>query len=302
VLLISLMGEQPIPNLLPLWQFSEFTLTRFAATESTLARADMLKATIARDAVLSRRVRSLDTLPLEAYDMQKDRFVLTRAISEHQENGEEICLNLTGGTKIMSLAALQAAFGTGITLMYVSTEENQVIFYRSDATEFRREPIRVKISVQQYLEAHGLETSADPNFRPGGPYADLPPKAGDALEKKVTKCALDSGLFDDVRSNLFIRKQSKLGPVKNELDVVIIRNGRLAVCSCKDTREITKDHLYELSSLSRREFAGIYCGKVLVTTAAVTDAQVERAREAGIFLVTGDQIRNIDFYLKQATE
>lgn len=35
MMLLTLLGEQPIPNLLPLWQYPEFDCIRFAATERT---------------------------------------------------------------------------------------------------------------------------------------------------------------------------------------------------------------------------------------------------------------------------
>jgi hypothetical protein len=302
MILLSLVGEQPIPNLLPLWQNPEFDQFQLAFTETTQPCATALQNAVANDPAL-RHVKMLKPLLLKAYDVQQARLMLNKAITTHLENGLAVCLNFTGGTKIMSMAALQAAYGTGISLMYVSTEERQVIYYASDGSEVRREPIQVAISVEQYLQAHGLEVSDNLAFKKNWrQYAEPPPKAGDDLEKKVEALALRSGLFDDVRRNVFIRKHNRSAMVKNELDVVAIRNARLVVCSCKAGREITKDDLYELASLSRRESAGIYCGKVLASATEAPHAQVERARSMGIQLVSASQVDNIDFYLKLATD
>jgi hypothetical protein len=302
MILLSLMGEQPIPNLIPLWQFHEYTGTQFAATSTTHGRALMLAEAIARDHQL-KRVKVLEPLKLEAYDLQKARLVLARAITElHQE--DDVCLNLTGGTKIMSLAALQAAYGSGIPLMYVASEQNEIIFYQSDGVETRRQPIDVQISVRQYLEACGLENSLTQNFLPPDPNATLPPpKEGDYLENRVVKQALDSGLFDDVQRGVFVRRRTERGDVINELDVVVTRHARLAICSCKARKKITNDMLYELAALSSRENLGIYCGKLLVTsTTDLTESLFNRARANRIHLVDNSQMDRIAFYLMLATD
>lgn len=292
MILVSLVGEQPIPNLLPLWQFPEFTRTQFAATDVTREHAERLRRAIAQDAAL-KHVELLPTLAIDPYDLQKTRLALAQAMGRHLERGESVCLNLTAGTKLMSLAALQAAYGTGITLLYVATETGQFIFLRSDGAEFERRPIEVSISVEQYLRAYGFEVSQDRHFRP--------PREGDALEKEVENRLKESGLFDDVQRNVLIRRVKEQGEVKNELDVAATRNGHLAVCSCKSVKELDRSSLYELSSVVRREYAGIYCGKVLATTAEVTDGLRERARLWGIELVDAPQLWNIAYYMERAT-
>lgn len=302
MILLSLIGEQPIPNLLPLWQNAGFTATQFACTEATQPAAQSLQAALQNDPHLC-KVELLPPLLLHAYDIQKSRRALAAAIGRHLEDGHEVCLNLTGGTKIMSLAALQAAYGSGIRLLYVSTEERQLIYFGSDGAETERAPFNVRISVEQYLRAHGLEVSDNYGFKPGNPNrAEPPPKEGDALEKKVEHLVRQSGWFDDVRRGVFIRRQTRSGAVVNELDVVAVRNARLVVCSCKAGKEVTNDDLYELSSLSRREAAGIYCGKVLAAANPASDALVERARSSGVSLVHGPQVDHIAYYFKLASE
>jgi len=110
MLLLSLTGEQPIPNLLPLWQFPEYTATQFAATRTTLPVVEALAAAIRQDVQL-KHIEVLETLRLEAYDIAQARYALAAALVAQQAQGREVRLNLTGGTKLMSLAALQAAFG-----------------------------------------------------------------------------------------------------------------------------------------------------------------------------------------------
>lgn len=301
MILISLVGEQPIPNLMPLWQFAQIDRTQFAATDATMPHAETTALAIRGDPALS-HVDVLPALKVDAYDIQKSRLVLSQTVSQYLNEGAEVWLNLTAGTKIMSLAGLQAAYGTGITLVYTSSETGEYIFLRSDGTESHRIRIDVQISVKQYLQAFGFEVGENQAFRPDIYASPPPPKEGDALEIQVEQLARQSGLFDDVMRNVFIRKQAVRDDVHNELDIAITRNGRLAVCSCKATSNFEKETLYELSSLMRREYGGIYCGKVIATTAEVSDAMLDRARLWGMHLVGGSQLKNINLYLKQATE
>jgi hypothetical protein len=298
MLLLSLVGEQPIPNLLPLWQFKEYTATQLVATRTTMPVATSLRGAIQADPQL-KHVAVLDTLIVEAYNIGQARGVLATALNSHLNQGREARLNLTGGTKLMSLAALQAAFGSGVRLIYVSSEENCTILLGSDGVEIERLPIQVKITVEQYLAAHGLEVGDDHSFKPDRRrYSTPPPKQGDALEMEVERLARQSGSFDDVRRGVFVRRITERGPVINELDVVVTRNGKLAVCSCKTGKRVTKETIYELSSISRREAAGIYCGKLLATDQeTLLPALRDRARSMGVRLVYGKELPKIAEHL-----
>ncbi len=303
MILISLLGEQPIPNLLPLWQAPErYSATRFAVTESTLPVAGRLAAVIAGDPQL-KHIAVRQPVLLRPYDIGYCRTRLNSTLMEHLLHDEAIALNLTGGTKIMSLAALQAAYGSGAALLYVSTETRQIIHLRSDGSETEREPFDVHISVRQYLSAHGIESSLHPAFRADGPARPVEtPKSGDALERRVETLLRDSGDFDDVQRNVFIRKTGRGEMVKNELDVTAARNGQLVVCSCKTSREVVKEDLYELTTLSRREAAGIYCEKVLVCEHEPPEAIKNRAAADRVKVVFGPKIEQIAGIIREALD
>lgn len=300
MLLLSLLGEQPIPNLLPLWQDSRYTATQFAATQATLPLAVQLASFIRRDPQLG-RLTVLETIRLAPYDLAQSRAVLSGRLADCQLAGQPVCLNFTGGTKLMGLAALQAAFGSGVSLLYVATEENRLITLGSDGAERASEPIRVRVDVEQYLRAHGLDVGTSPNFGRGP--ARPRQAVGDPLEQRVFQAARKAGVFDDVRRQVFIRRFTERGPVLNELDIVVTRNGRLVVCSCKSGRSATREALYELASLSRREAAGIYCGKVLVSDQPdLPPALRDRARASGVRLVYGPELPNVASHLRLAAE
>lgn len=94
----------------------------------------------------------LSTLCLPAYDLPAARSLIEAAIAEANLPVGDLVINLTGGTKLMSLAAMQAAYGQGVPLMYVSTEQNLILTYSSDGFEIRRQGINVKITVKRVSE------------------------------------------------------------------------------------------------------------------------------------------------------
>ena len=235
--------------------------------------------------------------------MQVNRDAILEMLDKYPREQIPSVINLTGGTKLMSLAAQQAAFAMEVPLIYVSSEKNEIIYFDSKSLETRREKIKVKITAKQYLEAHGLEVSDNQAFNPTKGPTISPPKEGDNLEDEVFSLISASGKFDDVSQKTYIRKLTKAGEIKNELDVVATRNGRLVVCSCKDVKDLDNDHIYELSALSRREQAGIYCGKVLVLghKTRPTQAYIDRARFNNIDLVFGKEINRIVDHFITAT-
>jgi hypothetical protein len=303
MILLSLAGEQPIPNLIPLWHSPDrYTATQFAVTDRTKDVAETTRQAIADDEVL-RHLEVLEPLLVRPYNIGETRRILANAINGHLENGQDVCLNLTGGTKIMSLAMLQAAYGMGVPLLYVATERNLLIHYQSDGSETQREDLRVSITVKQYLSAHGIECSPNANFKAVRYNDAIPAKAGDLLEEQVYQAAKASGAFDDVQRNLYIRRRGQRATVQNELDVVVTHNGRMAICSCKSGKDPEKGALYELESLSRRELTGIYCGKVFVSAQPdLPDSFKDRARADRVRIVFGDKLNEIAEILKQVTE
>ena len=294
MLLLSLVGEQPIPNLLPLWQYpGKYSAIQFAVTDRTQKIAEQMREFIKNDPKLQ-SINIEESLRLSAYDLQHSRRQIASAIVQNESIGNPLTVNLTGGTKIMSLAAMLAAFGTDVPLLYVSTEEKKIIHYRSDGTEKKQDELQIHISVETYLKAHGLEVSNNNEFNPHLGQYNHPSQKGDYLELKVENLAHESGYFDDVRRGVYIRKQTKLGLVTNELDIVVTRNGRMAVCSCKSGKHIEKEIIYELAALSQREKAGIYCGKVLVIDQPeVSESIRSRTMRNNIRLVFGEKIDGV---------
>jgi len=303
MLLLSFLGEQPLPVLLPLWATETYDATCLVPTEKTEDLANSLCEFIKHDSDLS-RLKLYPYFKISPYDLEKAEGTIRKQLTQIQKNySGPICINLTGGTKIMSMAGMLAAFELGCPMIYVATEKSMIIRMTPGKSFSESEPLEVNISIPQYLSAYGIESSLDQSFLDPTSPTYHPPKEGDELEEFVYQQALASGFFDDVKKGLFIRKISSLGEsIINELDVVVIRNGRLAVCSCKSGK-YSKKYLAELEAVTAREKFGIYCGKVFTSNERVfSEYRKNEFRLNNVSLVYGPLLDRIEEYLLAATE
>lgn len=300
-LYIALLGEQPLPAVLPLWQYPQISKVRFAvSTESQQLAFDLMSCLSSHPAV--RTMQFDPPILLDAYDLPENICRLSAAYMTATLNNQEIWVNLTGGTKLMSLATVIATQSQPVRCLYVSTQRDTVFHFNPEYGGLLQEDrLAVSLTVEDYLSLHNLEVSHHPSFDPlRQPEPDYG-REGDALEQRVESLLRESGDFDDVCRNVYIRKWVKDAAVINELDIVVTRGARLAVCSCKSGKNISNDDVYELAALSKRESAGIYCGKVLVIDQTdVAPGIKARARSEGVRLVYGDKIDRVADVLLEA--
>jgi len=304
--MIALVGKQPMPIMIPLWQQpKKITSIQFVSTKATIQQANMLADVVKADKDL-KHIYVDEHIIVGAYDLDKTRTKVASTIKKNRN--KTILVNYTSGTKVMSSACLLATQDhEDSMLVYVSTEENQLLFYRPKINEEIREVINIKIDANQYFRAHGLETSLHPNFTHSKPPVQ-PPKAGDALEKFAYNICKQSKLFDDVQKNLFFRKKPHEGiessDEKNELDLVVTFNGNLAVCSCK-SGNLENEAIYELTAISRTEAMGIYCSRFLITNTARKDIPKiikDRSKTGGIILISKEDLPNLPMRIKTYLE
>jgi hypothetical protein len=171
--LLSLVGEQPTPNLIPLYHAANvgqrFDGVKFLASSEERIRevARHLSEAITKempkaDSPLS-GMKIIDSgPPIEAWQLDKAREDCENSINKCLTGGHEVIVNLTGGTKIMSLAAYRAAVNTGVPMLYVNTAETQVQHYDPSGEPTKAERFHVKIPIETQLRAAGREFSARP--------------------------------------------------------------------------------------------------------------------------------------------
>ncbi|GKU27323.1 Card1-like endonuclease domain-containing protein [Clostridium folliculivorans] len=113
-------------------------------------------------------------------------------------------------------------------------------------------------------------------------------KSGSWLEAYTKRVVDNIRQVDDVKSGLLFLWDSEKNRVKNELDVVAIKNSTLICISCKDTGKYDEIALNELNVYAQ-QLGGENVVKILVATKAPLKHPVqERAKEMNIELVIYD--------------
>jgi hypothetical protein len=154
---VCLVSKQAMPNLLPVldeaWRPGRVVL---AASPQMRGAAQALERVI-KGKGQKIGVEILD-LP-DAYDYAAlfDRFLNFLAEHEH----EDVALNVSGGTKLMAVAAQEAFRVADKPVIYVNVESDEVILIGKAS---RSQPLRASLTVRQTLEAHefGIEHQQQP--------------------------------------------------------------------------------------------------------------------------------------------
>jgi hypothetical protein len=122
MIIISLIGEQPIPNLLPI-RYQPPNVAVLVHTGRTQAAAERLTR------LLPDGCEPVPCL-VSAYDIQEIVHALQALIEKRGWLRADILVNLTGGTKAMALAAHSIAASYGAPFLYLQSEGKQTRLYR----------------------------------------------------------------------------------------------------------------------------------------------------------------------------
>ncbi|MDP2824001.1 MAG: DUF1887 family CARF protein [Sulfuritalea sp.] len=149
---VCLVSAQATPNLTPALD-EQLKPRRMVLVTSP----DMQRHAKALAGVVTRRGIAVEQLDIaDAYDYAGIEDVLLGWLSAH--DGENAALNVTGGTKLMAMAAQSVFAAGGKPIFYVNAETDDVYFLgRRDLA--RRLDARVKL--RDYLEAHGYRLGAN---------------------------------------------------------------------------------------------------------------------------------------------
>jgi hypothetical protein len=152
---LCLVSAQATPNLLPLldetWRPNKVVLACSAPMKS---RALALRAVVQTKAQ-GMEVTLLDLPDAYNYAALSDTFLNFLAEHEH----EDIALNVTGGTKLMAVAAQEAFREAGKPVFYVSVETDEVLLIGASSDK-PVAPLRAKLKVHEMLRAHGYQVTA----------------------------------------------------------------------------------------------------------------------------------------------
>lgn len=143
---LCLVSGQATPNLTPLLD------PAFAPEKVVLAvSTDMKQQATWLEKVIRRKGIRVECLYLQdAYDYYGIADTFCDWLAEHEETA--VALNVTGGTKIMAMAAQEMFRETGKPVFYVSAETDQVILLGNREASGT---LPAKVRLRDYLEAHG---------------------------------------------------------------------------------------------------------------------------------------------------
>lgn len=152
---LCLVSAQATPNLLPLlddtWRPKKVVLA---------CSAQMKQAALALRAVIQTKASGMlvETLDLpNAYDYGALSDAFLSYLAEHES--DNIALNVTGGTKLMAVAAQEAFRSAGKSVFYVNVETDEVLVIGQQATGHAPQPLRTKLKVHEMLRAHGYSVT-----------------------------------------------------------------------------------------------------------------------------------------------
>ena len=104
--------------------------------------------------------------------------------------GEAAVLNITGGTKLMSVAAQHVAETSGWRMFYVDADSDQVIWLERDQTA--PQPLQQQLRLRHYLQSYGFSFTGKPDRAQPTP----------AQQELTQTLVLNAGNLEDAISNL----------------------------------------------------------------------------------------------------
>lgn len=152
---LCLVSAQATPNLTPVFD-PAFRPKRVVLAVSR----DMEKRARWLSEVLKSHGIGVDTLPIpNPYDLHDCSDVLLSWLAMHEN--DEVSLNVTGGTKLMAMAAQEAFRTAGRPVFYVSAETDEVVFL-DPALRNEKFVLSPKLRLRDYLKSHGFTLEYKP--------------------------------------------------------------------------------------------------------------------------------------------
>jgi len=147
-ILVSLLSEQTMPNVLFIKEIGEFDKYIFISTEQMKKKKKLdmiIKSTGIDQSKIIPEIIVDENNSDDIADKLKDMF----------EGGEEIVVNLTGGTKMMSIGAYNFFKERGAKIYYIPIGNNYIQIH--PYLKNRSFSIKYRANVEEYLSAYGIE-------------------------------------------------------------------------------------------------------------------------------------------------
>jgi hypothetical protein len=144
-IMVCLISRQTMQNLLPILQYNPQRVAFITTKEEDDSRKHL-------ETVLHARHMPFEPpLYVDAYAPDSIRQACRQIIKNH--GAKQLVANLTGGTKVMSLAAFRAFSRAHVPCIYTDTPHRRILYLHPDGRA--PEPLETKVDVLTYLQAHG---------------------------------------------------------------------------------------------------------------------------------------------------
>lgn len=263
--LITLVGEQPIPNLLPIRHIKPERVL-FVHTGSGSRGTEPVARHVARLVC----EYDPDFVVVDPYDLLAARKQIAAKLSPD----ESIMVNITGGTKMMALAAYALAVERNASFIYLQTEgkpprqnESLLFYYHFEQSAPRlgkQEILPTLISARDYLLAHL------PDYKEQGFSHDRNGLSeGGRFEKAIYDALLR--MASERRIDLELLPGIHPTEVSDILDIdLVVRSGnQVGVIEIKKGPNKGKHAIDQLTTIARREYLGTYTERFVVLGGSV---------------------------------
>ena len=267
MIMISLIGEQPIPNLLPI-RYQSPDAVVLAYTDWTQAAAERLERLLPEDC---------EAIPchVSPYDIQETIRALQTLIKERSWVTADLLFNLTGGTKAMALAAYVAAVDHMASFLYLQSEGRKTRLYRYDFDADGIPRISTDqllpglITIDDYLRAY-VDGYRVTRFAKGGP--------GGAFERVIYRAL--KPMMDEIIAGVSLTSEL-------DVDLIVRCDNQVGLIEAKMGTKVKKG-IDQLNTAGGQRFLGTYTRKILVSDQQWDDAftnHEELAEARGITVV-----------------
>jgi len=248
--LINLIGEQPIPNLLP--------VRHLQPEKTVMFYTDTTERTVKR---IQKLVENSSVHKIDPYDFNKIIEGLEKVIGKIQ--GEPV-FNITGGTKMMSVAAHNIAKNQNAKVIYLQSEDNvnllhTLTYNNHTLSSVDQATIGELINIDYYLKAHL------PAYETEGYHTENNKLSSGGFFEKAIADVLEKNNFEVLAG---VRPKGVGNQI--EIDLVFRLKGTnvVAIAEIKlgDAKgEGPKKGLDQLVMASEREYLGTYTKRFLIT-------------------------------------
>lgn len=333
--MFCLVSRQAMANVLPVFMYKPTDVILFTTPEENQCAKNL------EELFLSKNIKVFRIENLDAYDYIKFKEAVKTQLEKIDSN--DVVLNVTGGTKLMALAAYEAFAEKDKSIIYCDTEHQNII---NLFPSYSLTPLKAELSVEEYLKAYGFKIveskdsfAEDDYFRLFRfidsenlmqSFINLNTKIRARIGREEPKFTVtnqdykfqfqknyDNYIltfgskskhtlridFNDFKTGDWLeyyiyyklKIRENLSPligvkinnpdgVENEIDVMVIKDFRLYLYSCKTGKNNDQFDLYQLETL-RNITSGTFGKGVFVTSNLQTEKFLKRAKELSVSVI-----------------